>query len=125
MPNLIHLLDASSLGLLYHTFSNTYENKVQFYSIHDCFATTADKSDNLKTLLAFVYTSLYLDTKYLLKFDKDIIDTLEKANYIVEGRTVITGDGTSVELYPIAWILNKLELSKKKIEVIDSKHILV
>lgn len=39
MPNLIHLLDANSLCTFYQIFSIRLTNP-QFYSVHDCFATT-------------------------------------------------------------------------------------
>ena len=81
MPNLIHSLDASSLILLYEHFSSL-NNNPQFFSVHDCFATTGDKASLLKVLLASVYTSIYTDKPYLYKFDKYIFDYIENnSNY--------------------------------------------
>ena len=74
MPNLIHSLDASSLCMLYNIFRKEFGDTVQFYSIHDCFGTTADKVSMLKTLLASVYVELYSNDHYLIDFHKDIID---------------------------------------------------
>ena len=78
MPNLIHSLDGSYLSLLYEKFSHLYCNDetLQFFSIHDCFATTCDKVSNLKTLLASVYTDFYSSDPYLYNFDKFILDTI-------------------------------------------------
>lgn len=42
IPNLLYSLDATSLVLLYSKFCIQYKD-VQFFSIHDCFGTTADK----------------------------------------------------------------------------------
>ncbi|KAF1827981.1 bacteriophage type DNA-directed RNA polymerase, partial [Decorospora gaudefroyi] len=64
IPNLINYLDASSLSLLFEEFSNSYNNLVQFFSIHDCFGTTCDKVFSLKTTLASVYTDLYSSDPY-------------------------------------------------------------
>jgi DNA-directed RNA polymerase len=72
MPNLIHSLDAYSITELYNLFSLKYD-ECQFYSIQDCFGTTCDKVETLKTLLVFVYVDLYSDNNYLVKFDNNII----------------------------------------------------
>lgn len=125
MPNLVHSLDATSLCLLYDAFSKSYKSHPQFYCVHDCFASTADKIENLKNLLASVYTNLYLDNQYLIEFDQNIIDTLNKCNFKVEDRKIDMKDGTFIELYDINWVLNKKELSKKDIEKIESQFILV
>lgn len=80
MPNLIHSLDASSLALLVKYFRDLKNKDKQifnFYSIHDCFASTAN---NVSTLLEFtlvVYKLLYFDDKYLINFHKGIIDQIK------------------------------------------------
>jgi len=84
MPNLIHSLDASSLSLLYNKFISMYTDKPQFFSIHDCFATTSEKVRLMKVFLATVYTELYLDTQYLVEFDKTIMDTLKRHGITVD-----------------------------------------
>jgi DNA-directed RNA polymerase len=77
MPNLIHSLDGGSLCLLAIKFFNNYNVKPQFYSVHDCFGTTIDKIETLKTLLASVYTDIYSENVYLEKFDKSVLDYIE------------------------------------------------
>ena len=47
---LMNSLDANSLCSLYLRFIKQYKD-VQFFAIHDCFATTFDKVFTLKTLL--------------------------------------------------------------------------
>lgn len=49
MPNLIHSLDASVLHLLLKKLSTNYTN--QFFSIHDCFATTANNINTLNIII--------------------------------------------------------------------------
>lgn len=109
MPNLIHSLDATSMSMLYHIFSRKYNNNPQFFSVHDCFGTTTDKVDILKTILASVYTDLYSSDHYLNKFDKDIFDTLkEKTDYVVDykARTIDLGK-TLYYIHDIEWVLNR------------------
>ena len=48
MPNLVHSLDAASLGLVIKIYFKVIENK-KFYSIHDCFAVPCN-SNNAKLL---------------------------------------------------------------------------
>jgi DNA-directed RNA polymerase len=75
MPNLVHSLDATSLALLYNSFYKETEkdNVVNFYSIHDCFAVTANNVELLINLLKSVYIDLYSGNTYLQKFDDDLI----------------------------------------------------
>jgi DNA-directed RNA polymerase len=77
MPNLIHSLDASSLSLLYNKMSMIYDNP-QFLCIHDCFGTTFDKVDTLKTMLTSVYMEVYSNNPYLEEFDRNIINYIEQ-----------------------------------------------
>lgn len=126
MPNLIHSLGARSPCSLYESFSKLYgNNNPPFYGVHDCFATTADKVENLKLLLASVYISLYLEDDYLLKFDNDIIDQLNRSGFKVTNRIVDKGNGDKVELHPINWVLEDTGASAEKIERIDHQFIIV
>lgn len=132
MPNLIHSLDASSLVLLYSKFSNIYNNP-QFYSVHDCFGTTMDKVENLKTLLASVYTDLYSRDNYLDKFDKCILDHIE--NSTPEGtldrkkRTVKLPNfrlkNDVYHIHDIEWVKNKKIVDASNFKKIESQYILI
>jgi DNA-directed RNA polymerase, mitochondrial len=84
MPNLIHSLDASSLALLVELFFSEQDidednstNINNFYSIHDCFAVTANNIDKLINVIKVVYISIYSDDQYIRKFDQGIIDSIK------------------------------------------------
>lgn len=127
MPNLIHSLDASSLSLLFEKFSNLHNNYVQFFSVHDCFGTTCEKVFSLKTILASVYTDIYSSDPYLLKFDKDVLDYIEKyTDYRVDrvNRTIVVEDKTFT-IHDIDWVLNKKMISSNIINKIDSQYIVI
>lgn len=64
-PNLIHSLDATTISLLYRDFKKIGP----IFTIHDCFAVTADNVDKLISKLRLVYTELYSDAGYLMRFD--------------------------------------------------------
>jgi DNA-directed RNA polymerase len=81
MPNLIHSLDACSLALLVKLIredvdivegDSVYKTCINFYSVHDCYATTMNKLGSVIKYLKIVYTMLYTDNNYLRKFDKEI-----------------------------------------------------
>ena len=72
MANMVHSLDAASLTLLYFKFNLEYKDLTNFYSIHDYFSTTVDKTDRLKNLLVYVYIGFYFDETFMLKFDEEI-----------------------------------------------------
>lgn len=129
MPNLIHSLDSTSLSLLYDKFYNVY-NHVQFYSIHDCFATTMDKVDTLKTLLASVYMDLYSKDSYLDKFDQSIWNQIEQSGckFNKKQRKIeIITDNNAQEyiIHDIEWVKNNKNVGKHIIKKIDAQHILV
>lgn len=66
---------------VYIITTKVYKNP-PFYRVHDCFATTADKVEKLKIILASVYTDIYLNNKYILQFD--IFNHLENYNITVD-----------------------------------------
>lgn len=126
MPNLIHSLDGSSLALLYNKFSNIY-NMPQFFSVHDCFGTTLDKVDSLKTLLVSVYTELYSDNHYLDRFDKCILNLIENETDIPidkENRTIVFNNKT-IKLHDIAWVKNDISIGTKILKEIDDQYIII
>lgn len=131
MPNLIHSLDASSLTLLYNSFAScsASESKfTQFFSVHDCFATTCDKVSLLKTILASVYTDLYTDNPYLIKFDNSVLTNIEdNTDYPLdrEKRLVYIDGNKPYKIHDIKWVINEKILSSKEIKKIDSQHIFI
>lgn len=127
MPNLIHCLDATSMVLLYNEFSSKL-SAPQFYSIHDCLATTMEKVFLLKTILASVYTDLYSTDHYLIKFDIDVFDLIEsKTDYKLdrENRKVKLNSGQMFVIHDIEWVLTNKVVNKHIINKIDSQYILV
>ena len=126
MPNLIHSLDGNSLCKLYSFFAMGYKDGVQFFSIHDCFATTCEKIGRLKHLLAAVYTDLYCKDHYLTKFDKDIFNLISNMSQLpIEDRTVTLPNGDKFIIHDIEWVVNKKTVPRNKIRKIDSQHILL
>lgn len=87
MPNLVHSLDSTSLVLVFYflkslktnpAYSTGYKNYLNFYSVHDCFAVTANDVDLLIDVVRKIYIDLYSENKYIDTFDNDIIDILKK-----------------------------------------------
>ena len=129
MPNLIHSLDATTLSLLYKKFSNLYKNS-QFLSIHDCFGTTIDKVDTLKTMLASVYKDLYSNDPYLdifyanlLKYIENAGITINKDKKLVE--IILDNETKQFELHSIEWVKNNKQINRGIINRIDSQYILI
>lgn len=100
VANLIHSLDATSLALLSNNFNNVYYNtSPQFFAIHDCFGTTLDKVEILKTLLASVYVDIYSDDQYLVNFDSFVLDYIKThirdGDLDIENRTITIAEGVT------------------------------
>jgi DNA-directed RNA polymerase len=103
MPNLIHSLDAYTLMKLINLLINQYPD-ISFYSVHDCFAVTADKISDLLTVIRSVYTLLYSDSKYILNFDHGVINKIkdmynDQINFDTDTRTFTLVNST--KKYPI------------------------
>ncbi|KII82659.1 hypothetical protein PLICRDRAFT_677072 [Plicaturopsis crispa FD-325 SS-3] len=80
MPNLIHSLDGASLALIVGLFFNDNEfnsKGINFFSIHDCFAVTANNVGALIKLIKLVYIKIYSDDSYLKRFDQGIINSIK------------------------------------------------
>jgi DNA-directed RNA polymerase len=77
MPNLVHSLDAASLALLLTSFFKEIEDVKNIYTIHDCFAVTANNMDNLINMLKLTYIKIYSEEMYILKLDKGIRDNIK------------------------------------------------
>lgn len=130
MPNLIHSLDAASMTLLFSEFNKFYNNQcnVNIYGIHDCFATTAEKVEDLLTILRSVYVSIYSQEPYLRKFDNSIINIIttnygDQFKWDPDTRT-LTSEINKKEyiLHDIDWIYNRKTLDVDQIKRIDSQN---
>ena len=76
MPNLVHSLDAATIALLVDLLK---ENKIEnIFTIHDCFAVTANNAERLSNLLKLVYATIYSEDNYLKNLDKGIIFNLKQ-----------------------------------------------
>jgi DNA-directed RNA polymerase len=78
LPNLIHSLDAAALSLLvYYYFGDKSFNVKNLYTIHDCFAVTANNVSNLAYILNHVYQKIYTQRTYLKEFDENMINHIK------------------------------------------------
>lgn len=76
LPNLIHSLDACVLTLLTNKIITSGLN-IPFYSVHDCFASTANNMFTLKTFYQHSLLDVYEDNKILKTIQKDINDYIK------------------------------------------------
>lgn len=79
-PNFIHTLDASVVALLYKSLQG-----IDLYTVHDCFAVTADNVPRLINDLQLAYIEIYVSNNYLLKFD----NYLRTRIYNIHGEKVL------------------------------------
>jgi DNA-directed RNA polymerase len=78
MPNLIHSLDATSLFLIIDKFYHEDSSKrINFFSIHDCFAVTSNNISSLIKMMNLVYIKIYSEDTYLKRFDEGIINSIK------------------------------------------------
>ena len=80
MPNLIHSLDAATLFSVIDDFYNDNQDnskRINFFSIHDCFAVTSNNISNLIKIINLVYIKIYSEDTYLKRFDEGIINSIK------------------------------------------------
>ena len=127
-PNLVHSLDATSIALLYNNISK----EVSLYTIHDCFAVTANNVPMLVNKLKLVYIAMYSSTNYLAEFDAMIrlnINTVHGDDkFVVDGNYVYIPDGRKVKLIkgPERKLKNNVEKNAKvnKLKVVDTRQVI-
>lgn len=73
-PNLIHSLDGTTIAMLYNSMKH-----IDIYTVHDCFAVTANNVPYLIKILKMVYIKLYSSNSYLLEFDSFVRETINKS----------------------------------------------
>ena len=73
MPNLIHSLDASNIHLFIHKLKNE-----PVYTIHDCFATTANNMGKIENYVKEAFIEIYFkDGNYLEKMHNHILEQIK------------------------------------------------
>lgn len=134
MPNLIHSLDASTIAMLY----DNLHNKKCIYTVHDCFATTANNVPHLIDMLKLTYLDLYSNNDYLKQFDMFVKTTINSifGNKVYElyGKYVyvtVKGRADEIDMIPfpdVNKVLKKdaLYKSNQKVDNLrDSSYLLI
>jgi DNA-directed RNA polymerase len=81
MPNLIHSLDGSTITLLVKNLINL--NVDNLYTIHDCFASTADNISLINELVRESFCQIYAEESYLFNLHMFFIRYILDNNYII------------------------------------------
>ena len=129
MPNLVHSLDAASLGLVIEDYFKVIDNK-NFYSIHDCFAVPCTNASFLIKLIKSAYCILYTKNRYLLDFDANFINSIKKyygENNVTldlnkEELSVYTNAGDITVRYPSLNSIIKSQISQ--IDISESLYLI-
>jgi DNA-directed RNA polymerase len=110
MPNLIHSLDASNIHLLCEHIKN---KNIELYTIHDCFATTANNMENIENEIKISFIEIYFkDKNYLEKMHENILDQIRsyKTTEIKDGKEIININNEIIEIpeIPASFLDKKL-----------------
>lgn len=88
MPNLIHSMDASNIYLLVDKILKA-NLEINIFTVHDCFATTAETMPLLNRLVRSSFIELYSDNEYLSRMDRFYRNYIIENGYIIEENNVI------------------------------------
>jgi DNA-directed RNA polymerase len=80
MPNFIHSLDASVIALMVNKFLT--DDNICLFTVHDCFATTADKVELMSLLVREAFIGIYADNSYINKLH-DLLIMYIRSHYEV------------------------------------------
>jgi DNA-directed RNA polymerase len=115
MPNFIHSLDASNIHLLIKLISLLELNKLNLYTIHDCFATDYKNMAILEVLIKKSFSDIYFNENYLNILHQSFFNQIRSITNIFEE------NNNNFILINIKDIKDKKKISK--FEKIDNKHI--
>lgn len=77
-------------------------------------------------MLASVYTDIYTNKQYLLKFDQDILNILkDKTKLNMEDRILTLPNGSSYQIHDVEWVINKKSVHNKTLMKIDAQNIII
>jgi DNA-directed RNA polymerase len=109
MPNLIHSMDASNICLMinYLIKDNHYIN---LFTVHDCFASTADSIQTINIVVRLAFLKLYSDSKYLNKLHNFYCEYIIDNGFIIDNNIVYNSSGDQFNL-PTPPISNNLDLN--------------
>jgi DNA-directed RNA polymerase len=111
MPNLIHSLDASNIHLLIPKIKGLEESyEMPFYSIHDCFATTANNMNKLDYIVKATFIDIYFgDYNFIENLHNQLISQITDK---VAPEDIIIKDSGEIEVVidQISYILPSLPL---------------
>ena len=97
MPNLIHSLDAANIHLLFKNMQKEKEKINSIYTIHDCFATTANQMFYLEYLIKLSFIQIYFsDGNYIEKMHNHIVEQIKSYagdNFIISENNFVTTKG--------------------------------
>lgn len=81
MPNLVHSLDASAIAILHSFLKSTRQGNStnNIYTVHDCFAMTANNIKRLVECLKHTYIYIYSENIYLIEMDKYVRIHIEQS----------------------------------------------
>lgn len=92
MANFIHSLDAANIHYLIKIIISTPEykdQKINLYTIHDCFASVNDQMDIIEYLVRKAFSNLYFEENYLAELDTCLMGQIK--TYCNEIQTTKSG----------------------------------
>ena len=120
MPNFIHSLDASNIHLLIREILLLNFNKLNLYTIHDCFATDYKNMAILELLVKKSFSDIYFNEDYLKKIHNSFLNQINSITTIFDENS-----DTNIKKYIL--IDSKLIKNKNKnlinYELLDRKFV--
>ena len=124
MPNVVHSLDATAIAMLYELLKSPTNLKKapvnNIYTVHDCFAMTANNINRLMECLKNTYIKMYSDNVYLLEMDKYVRNHIEQSlntKFNEQGNSFKNPDTGRYLRYP-----NVNDVINTKISIVDIKN---
>ena len=113
VPNLVHSFDGSNVAKLMEILNSKY--KIEIFTIHDCFATTANYIELLKFQVKSTFLSMYSKNNFIDSYYDYIIKIIELNQFL------IVKDKDSNEKYILLTTNIKDNLDINDLNLINSK----
>jgi DNA-directed RNA polymerase len=82
VPNIVHSFDAGNIAILVKQLLSN-ENYINLFTIHDCFATSANDVQLMKFQVRFAFMLLYSKKQFIEAYHEFIINYIKNSGYIV------------------------------------------
>ena len=116
MPNFIHSMDSTNIQILIKNYIDENNDKMNLFTIHDCFATTPNFMSQLNKDIRLAFIMIYFENDYI----KSVHENFLKQIYNVTKKFYIKKNNKTEQVKIID--INKISIYEEYIIILNKKE---